>query len=166
MEVILIAAMARNRVIGRDNDIPWQVPGEQARFKETTMGAPLLMGRRTWESLGRPLPGRRNIVVSRDPAYRAEGAETVQSLEQGLDLVSGEERAFVIGGGQLYALALERADTLILTILHREVEGDVFFPKFACPPFQLVASEEVDGPEPYSIRTYRRMDRNKTSSAD
>ena len=156
MELILIAAMAANRVIGRGGDIPWDIPGEQTRFRETTIGHSLLMGRKTWNSIGRPLPGRRNIVVTRNPAFRASGAEIVHSLEQGLALTEGEEKVFVIGGAQLYQLALDRADTLILTELEQEITGDAFFPRFSCPPFALVRTEEVTAPIPYSIRTYRR----------
>jgi dihydrofolate reductase len=156
MELILIAAMAANRVIGRGNTIPWNIPGEQTRFKDITMGHSLIMGRKTWESIGKPLPGRRNIVVTRNSKFRAPGAEIVYSLEQGLDLTASAERVFVIGGAQLYQLALERADTLILTELGQEVPGDAFFPSFSCPPFELVQTEEVGGTTPYSIRTYQR----------
>lgn len=156
MELILIAAMAANRVIGRQGDIPWNIPGEQTRFKEITMGHSLLMGRRTWESIGRPLPGRRNIVVTRNPVFRAPGAEVAHSLEEGLALTEGDEKVFIIGGSQLYRLALNRADTLILTELEQEIAGDAFFPAFSCPPFALVRTEEVTGTTPYSIRTYQR----------
>lgn len=156
MEIILIAAMAANRVIGRGGDIPWDIPGEQSRFKEITLGHSLLMGRKTWESIGKPLPGRRNIVITRNPAFQAPGAELVHSLDQGFALTEGEEKVFVIGGAQLYQLALERADTLILTELEQEVEGDAFFPAFSCPPFMLVRTEEVEVPIGYSIRTYQR----------
>ena len=115
MELILIAAMASNRVIGRENTIPWNIPGEQTRFKDTTMGHSLIMGRKTWESIGKPLPGRRNIVVTRNSDFQAPGAEIVHSLKEGLALTEGTEKVFIIGGAQLYHLSLERADTLILT---------------------------------------------------
>ena len=161
MEVILIAAMATNRVIGRGMNIPWNIPGEQTRFKQVTMGHSLIMGRRTWESIGKkPLPGRRNIIVTRNTAFQAPGAEAVHSLNQGFALTEGEEKVFVIGGAQLYRLALDRADTLILTELEQEVEGDVFFPAFSCPPFALVRTEEVEIPIRYSIRTYQRTKKN------
>ncbi|WP_446008092.1 dihydrofolate reductase [Candidatus Electrothrix sp.] len=156
MEIILIAAMAANRVIGRKGDIPWDIPGEQTRFKDITMGHSLLMGRKTWESIGRPLPGRRSIVVTRNPAFQASGAEVVHSLEEGFTQTAGEEKVFIIGGAQLYQLALDRADTLILTELEQEVAGDAFFPQFSCPPFAVVETEEVEEPVRYSIRTYRR----------
>ena len=156
MEIILIAAMAANRVIGRGKTIPWDIPGEQTRFKEITMGHSLIMGRKTWESIGRPLPGRRNIVVTRNTAFLAPGAEVIHSLEHGFALTEGEEKVFVIGGSQLYQLALDRADTLILTELEQEVAGDAFFPAFSCLPVALVQTEEVEGPIRYSIRTYQR----------
>lgn len=156
MEIILIAAMAANRVIGRGGDIPWDIPGEQTRFKEITMDRSLLMGRKTWESIGKPLPGRRNIVITRNPAFQAPGAEVVHSPDQGFALTEGEEKVFVIGGAQLYQLALERADTLILTELEQEVVGDAFFPEFSCPPFTLLRTEEVNEAVRYSIRTYQR----------
>ncbi|MDU9050535.1 MAG: dihydrofolate reductase [Candidatus Electrothrix sp. Rat3] len=156
MDIILIAAMAANRVIGRGSSIPWDIPGEQTRFKEITMGHSLIMGRKTWESIGQPLPGRRNIVVTRNPAFRAIGAEVVHSLDQGFALTKDEEKVFVIGGAQLYQLALEQADTLILTELEQEVAGDAFFPAFSCPPFALVRTEAVEGPMRYHVRTYQR----------
>jgi len=156
VELSLIAAMAANRVIGQGGTIPWNIPGEQARFKEVTMGHALIMGRKTWESIGEPLPGRRNIVLTRKMDFHAPGIEVVHSLEAGIALVENGERFFVIGGAQLYQLALDRADTLILTVLDKDVEGDAFFPEFSCPPFKLVRTEEITGPVPYSIRTYHR----------
>jgi dihydrofolate reductase len=156
MEIILIAAMAANRVIGRGKTIPWDIPGEQARFKEVTIGHSLIMGRKTWESIRQPLPGRRNIVVTRQSGFQAPGAEVVHSLDQGFALTEGEKKVFVIGGAQLYQLALDRADTLILTELEQEVAGDAFFPRFSRPPFALVRTEEVEEPVRYSIRTYQR----------
>lgn len=160
MEIILIAAMAANRVIGRNNRIPWLLPGEQRRFRAVTWGHPLIMGRRTHESIGRPLPGRRNIVVSRNPSYRATGCETAHSLEQAYALCRGAERVYIIGGEQLYRQGLARADTLQLTVLKDAWAGDVFFPEFSPEQFTLVDREEVAGPLPYSILTYhRRVDR-------
>lgn len=157
MEIILIAAMAANRVIGRDNTIPWDIPGEQVRFKEITMGYPMIMGRKTYQSIGRPLPGRRNIVVTRNRNFEAGGCEVVHSLKQGLAACKGVKKVFLIGGEQLYRLGLSHADTLILTVLDREVEGDAFFPDFSCPPFTLVRTEKISHPVPYSIQTYQRL---------
>ena len=156
MEIILIAAMAANRVIGSNNRIPWRLPGEQQRFRAITWGHPLLMGRRTHESIGRPLPGRRNIVVSRNPEYQAPGCEVVHSLEQAYTLCRGEERIFNIGGEQLYRQGLAQADTLLLTVLRETMAGDAFFPEFSLTDFTLAGQEEVAGPPPYALLTYRR----------
>lgn len=162
MEIILIAAMSANRVIGRDNNIPWHIPSEQARFKEITMGYSLLMGRKTWQSIGRPLPGRRNIVVTRNTGFQAKGCEVVHSLKEGLKAGTAAEgrkngKIFIIGGAQLYSLTLGKAHTLILTRLEQEIDGDAFFPEFSCPPFQLVATERIIGTISYRIETYERM---------
>ena len=122
--------MARNRVIGRDNRLPWRLPADLAYFKRVTMGHPVIMGRRTWESIGRPLPGRKNIVVSRNRAYAAPGATVVGSLRDAW-LAAGEvEEACVIGGTSLFAEALPHADRIHLTEVDAEVEGDTYFPPF------------------------------------
>ncbi len=154
--IILIAAMAANRVIGRDNTIPWHLPGDLARFRTTTMGHPLIMGRRTFESIGRPLPGRSNIVLSRDRDLILPGCLVVHSLDQALEACRGRDRAFIIGGEQLYRDALPLADEIILTVLEREVEGDTFFPELPEQAFSLVHAEPVEGPVPGTIRTFRR----------
>ena len=155
-EIILIAAMAANRVIGRGNIIPWHIPGEQQRFKELTMGHALIMGRKTRQAIGRPLPGRRNIVISRNPGYRADGSEVVHSLAEGFALCGGETKIFVIGGEQIYRLALPVADTLVLSVLPRAVDGDACFPEFSSSEFKLTSSREIQGAEPYVIRIYTR----------
>ena len=126
--ISLIAARARNGVIGRDNQMPWKIPDEQAYFKRMTMGHPIVMGRRTWESIGRPLPGRRNIVVTRNGAYSANGAEVVGSLDGALLLIGDADEVFVIGGGQLYAEAMPRASRLLLTEIDADFDGDTFMP--------------------------------------
>ncbi|WP_457572754.1 dihydrofolate reductase [Desulfolithobacter sp.] len=158
MEILLIAAMAANRVIGHNNAIPWDIPEEQARFKEITMGHPLIMGRKTWESIGRPLPGRRNIVVTRNRSYRAPGAETASGLDEALDLCRSDQaaRVFVIGGEQLYRLAMPLAQTLILTVLDQPYSGDTSFPHFDEEEFRLVDSVPVAAAQPYTIQTWQR----------
>ncbi|AKQ54063.1 dihydrofolate reductase [Bordetella hinzii] len=123
----LVVAYARNRVIGRDNTLPWRLPGDLAHFKRTTLGHPIVMGRNTWESLGRPLPGRQNIVVSRNPDYRAEGARVVPDLQAALDAAEAED-VYVIGGAQIYAQALPLADRIIATEIQADVDGDAWFP--------------------------------------
>jgi dihydrofolate reductase len=128
--VTLIVARARNGVIGRANGMPWKIPGEQAFFKRTTIGHPIVMGRKTWESIlataGRPLPGRRSIVVTRNPGYRAEGAEVVGSLDQALALCTGLPELFMIGGAELYRAALPRADRLVITEIDADFDGDTY----------------------------------------
>lgn len=124
--VTLIVARARNGVIGRDNAMPWRIVGEQAFFKRVTMGHPIIMGRKTWESIGRPLPGRRSIVVSRNPAYSATGAEVVAGIDQALARCDGAAEAFVIGGAELYRAALARADRLLITEIDADFDGDAF----------------------------------------
>lgn len=124
----LIVARARNGTIGRDNTLPWRLPEDLAHFKRTTMGAPVIMGRKTWDSIGRPLPGRRNIVVSRNRALKLEGAEVAGSLEEAQRLCMGVEQVFLIGGAQLYEEALPSADRLVVTEIDADVDGDAFFP--------------------------------------
>lgn len=126
--VTLIVARARNGVIGRDGTLPWRLPEDLAFFKRTTMGHPIVMGRRTWESIGRPLPGRRNIVVSRQAGFVASGAEVAADLDAALSLCAGATDVFVIGGAQLYHYALPRADRLIITEIDADFEGDTHWP--------------------------------------
>ncbi|HTN49124.1 MAG TPA: dihydrofolate reductase [Burkholderiaceae bacterium] len=124
----LIVARARNGVIGRDNAMPWKIPGEQAYFKRVTMGHPIIMGRKTWESIGRPLPGRRSIVVTRNADFVAQDAEVVASLDAALARCAGAADAFVIGGAELYRAALPRADRLLITEIDHDFEGDAYWP--------------------------------------
>jgi len=155
-EIIIIAAMAKNRVIGRGNTIPWHIPGEQQRFKRLTMGHVLVMGRRTHESIGRVLPGRRTIIISRQKNFAAAGCTVVQSLDAALGLCRGDEKVFIAGGGEIFRLALPLADAIYLSILHREVAGEILFPEFSEAEFPLAESEEVSGPAPYTFAIYRR----------
>jgi dihydrofolate reductase len=126
--VTLILARARNGVIGAKGGLPWHLPEDLAFFKRTTMGHPIVMGRKTWESIGRPLPGRRSVVVTRDRAFAAAGADVVHSLDEAVTLCAGSDEIFVIGGAQLYAEALPRADRLLLTEIHADFDGDTFLP--------------------------------------
>ncbi len=126
--VVMIAAVARNQAIGLDNRLLWRLPEDLKRFKSLTLGHPILMGRKTFESLGRPLPGRRNVVVSRNPDWRSEGADVFSSLEEALAACVGSEKVFVIGGAEIYRQALAMADVLDLTEVDDAPEGDVFFP--------------------------------------
>ena len=126
--IALIAAMAENRIIGRENRLPWRLQADLRRFKSLTMGKPVIMGRKTYESIGKPLPGRSNIVVTRDPDYRAPGCQVVHSLEQALEAGAGHAEVMVIGGAELYRQALGRAQRMYLTLVRAEVEGDTLFP--------------------------------------
>ncbi len=126
--IALIAALAENRVIGRENRLPWRLPADLRRFKSVTMGKPVIMGRKTYESIGKPLPGRSNIVVTRDPDYRAQGCQVVHSLEQALEAGAGHAEVMVIGGAELYREALGRAERMYLTLIRAEVDGDTLFP--------------------------------------
>lgn len=128
--ISLIVAMANNRVIGKDKQMPWHLPADLAHFKAVTLGKPIIMGRKTYESIGRPLPGRRNIVISRNRDYKAEGCDTVTSLEEAIGLVNDVEELMIIGGGHLYSQTLSQADRLYLTFIDLDVDGDTQFPKF------------------------------------
>ena len=157
MEIILIAAMAANKVIGRNNTIPWHLPGEQKRFREVTWGHTLIMGRKTHESIGRPLPGRRNIVVTRNPDYSSTGCDIALSLEDAYLMSKEAKRVFNIGGEQLYRQGINDADMLILTVLQDDVQGDTYFPSFSSTDFQLIGTEVVSLPVAYTIQTYQRI---------
>lgn len=130
MKLSIIAALSENYVIGKDNQLPWHLPADLKRFKKITWGKPILMGRKTYESIGRPLPGRRNIIVTRNPDFQAEGCEIVHSLDQGLSLVRDSAEVMVIGGAELFAQALPRASCMYLTVIHQHIEGDCFFPRW------------------------------------
>jgi dihydrofolate reductase len=143
-EVVLIAAMAANRVIGKDNRLLWHLPEDMKHFKALTHGYPVIMGRKTWESLPekfRPLPGRQNIVISRNARFAAPGAALVGSLDAALALCAAAERAFVIGGAEIYALAMPLADRMELTELDPEFDGDARFPEWDAAQWHLVARE-------------------------
>jgi dihydrofolate reductase len=160
----LIAAVPRNRVIGQGNELVWREPEDQKHFRRVTMGSAVIMGRKTWDSLParfRPLPGRRNVVITRNADWQAEGAEAVNSVEAALDLLHGAAKAFVIGGAEIYALALPFADELELTEIDADLRGDTFFPAWNRADFDVVAREpHVDAHgTPYSFTTYKRTGR-------
>ncbi|WP_157264777.1 dihydrofolate reductase [Azohydromonas aeria] len=163
MKLILVAAMARNGVIGRDNAMPWRLPEDLQHFRALTMGAPVVMGRLTWDSLParfKPLPGRRNVVVTRNPEWRADGAEAAHSLQEALQRLADAPAVFVTGGAQLYAQALAFADELVLTEIDRDFEGDTRFPDFDRNRFAEVARETHRAAPPndfdFAFVTYRR----------
>ena len=128
--IYMIAAVAQNGVIGAGGTLPWHLPEDLKHFKKLTLGHPVIMGRRTWESLGKPLPGRENIVVTRRPGFAAPDASVAASLAGAIALCAGEPVAFVIGGAEIYAAALPLADGLVLTEIRQDYEGDTFFPEW------------------------------------
>jgi dihydrofolate reductase len=159
--VTLIAAIAHDGVIGRDGGIPWQLPADTTRFKELTTGHAVVMGRKTWDSLPdrfRPLPGRRNIVLTRNPEWVAAGAERVDSIREALVLLADEEHVYVIGGAGIYAAALPYADEFAITDVDLAVDGDTHFPAWERRAYDLVAREEhvADDGTRFAFTTYRR----------
>ena len=145
MTISIIVAASENGVIGRDNQLLWRLPDDLKRFKQLTLGHPMIMGRKTFESIGKPLPGRTSIIVTRSPEYHAEGTLVVHSLEEGL-AVAGEldtEEAFIIGGGEIYRQALENnsVDQIYLTLIHADSEGDTFFEFLDEATWQKTATE-------------------------
>jgi len=128
--VTLIAAMGRNRAIGLDGRMPWHLPAELKHFKQVTMGKTIVMGRKTWQAIGRPLPGRQNVVISRNPAFLAKGVDLVGSLAEAIELSESDE-VMIIGGGQLYRESLPHADRMILTLVDCEPAADTWFPEWA-----------------------------------
>jgi dihydrofolate reductase len=152
--------MAENRVIGRDGGLPWRLPADMRRFKHLTMGHPIVMGRRTYDTLPGPLSGRRNVIVTRSPAYHPAGIEVVHSFDAALDHLEARDEVFIAGGEQIYRLALPQADRIYLTLVHAVIEGDTRFPPFAIDTWRLVedlrfAADERHGYD-FSFRRYER----------
>lgn len=129
MKVSLIAAMDNNRVLGKENDIPWRIPKDWEYVKNTTEGYPIILGRKNLESIGRALPGRRNIILTRDKGFSYNGCEIVHSIEEVFELCSNEEKIFIFGGEQIYKLFLPYVEKMYITKIHCEFEGDTFFPE-------------------------------------
>ena len=160
-EIAIIVAMTENRVIGRDNRLPWRLPADLRHFKQLTLGKPVLMGRRTHQSIGRPLPDRTNIVVTRDRDYTAPGCIVAHSLDSALEAAAGCAEVMVIGGTELYRQLLPRAARIYLTLVHAEFEGDAFFPALEAGDWREV--ERTDRPAdernccPYSFVRLERV---------
>jgi dihydrofolate reductase len=151
MTITLIAAMAENRVIGRNGSIPWDLPEDRKRFRALTLGHPVIMGRTTWQSLPRPLDGRTIIVLSRNREFSPSGDVPAGSLEEALALAAkavGNDEVFIAGGGDLYQQALPLADRIYLTLIHREIPGDISFPELPANCFVEVCRENVPGSMP------------------
>jgi dihydrofolate reductase len=137
----MIVAHANNRVIGKNNDMPWHLPADLAYFKKTTLGKPIIMGRKTYQSIGRPLPGRKNIVISRDDNFQAEGVEVVNSVDAALALVVDSAEVMVIGGGAIYQHCLAAAQRLYITHINADIDGDTYFPEYDLTVWQKVAND-------------------------
>ena len=166
MTIALIAAYAQNLVVGIDNKLPWHLPEDLKYFKRITTGKAIVMGRKTYESIGRPLPNRTNIVISRNPDFKADGVVVVPSIEaaiehaESVNLINGEDEVMIIGGATIYEAALPQADRLYLTHVHAEVEGDAYFPKADFTQFEEKGREDYQAsetnPYDYSFVVYDR----------
>jgi dihydrofolate reductase len=162
MTVSLIVAVSSNGVIGRDGGLPWYLPADLRHFKRTTMGHHLIIGRRTWEEVGKPLPGRSMVVVTRSRHFASEDVQVARSIEQALELSSGDDEVFIGGGAQVYRMALDRdlVDRIYLTRIHAEFEGDTYFLQIDFEKWTLVSEEHHEADEknefPYSFLVYER----------
>lgn len=158
MKLSMIVAAAQNRVIGRDNALPWYLPNDLKYFKQTTLGKPIIMGRKTYESIGKPLPGRTNIVITRQTDYQPDGVKVVHSVAEARDLaesvclIDGQEEAMIMGGAEIYTLALPDADRLYLTEVHADVDGDAYFPEYDKTEWKEISREDfsAEGSNPYN----------------
>ncbi len=162
MRISIIAILAANNVIGRDNQLPWYLPADLKRFKALTTGHHLIMGRKTFESLGKPLPGRTNVVVTRSGDFCAPGIVVVPSLDAALDVARGDDEPFIAGGAQIYEQTIHRADRMYITRIHADFEGDAVFPDFDdVTEWRLTDAEHHEPDEkntlPYSFLTYERV---------
>lgn len=131
MIITIIAAATENRVIGKNNELPWKLPKDLARFKKITTGHPIIVGRKTFESFGgKPLPNRKNIIISRNPEYKVDGADVVHSLQDAISICNGEQEVFICGGAEIYRQAIPIAHRMHLTIIHADIKGDTYFPGY------------------------------------
>ncbi|MDD4915955.1 MAG: dihydrofolate reductase [Methylococcales bacterium] len=161
MKISLIVAMSSNRAIGVNGKMPWHLPADLKRFKQITMGHPVIMGRKTFEAIGKPLPGRRNIILSSQTDYRRQNCMTVNEMPAALKLCADSEEAFVIGGASLYQALITRADFLYLTEICKAFDGDTFFPEIDYRQWQELERQEVDDDRSvdfkYRFLKYRRL---------
>lgn len=158
-EIIIIVAIARNGIIGRQGKLPWHLPSDLQHFKETTMGCPLIMGRKTFDSIGKPLPGRDNIILTRNRSREFPGCLRMHSLQEAIDYCKGQKKVFVIGGGDIFKAAMSVTDTIIVTALERDVDGDVYFSEIDPEQFKVTERTEYNEEEIYTIIRYERMGR-------
>jgi len=164
MILSIITAMDENRLIGKENGLPWKLPADLQFFKKVTMSKPIIMGRKTFESIGRPLPGRRNIIITRDQSFRADGCEVVFSPESAVDAVSNVDEAMVIGGANIYQQLIPSADRLYLTKVAGEFDGDAWFPEINFSEWQLSEKEDHLADEKnetdYSFQVFDRISKS------
>lgn len=147
MQISAIVAMSDNRVMGKDNQLPWHLPADLKHFKQVTMGKPIIMGRKTFESIGKALPGRKNIIITRNRDYTAKDCLVFMSLESALAALSNEEEIFIIGGAELFKATLPRIQRLYLTIIHENIDGDVFFPELNMKEWKEVQRQDFQADE-------------------
>lgn len=163
MLISIITAMDKNQLIGKENGLPWHLPADLQFFKRSTLGKPIVMGRKTFESIGRPLPGRQNIIVSRNQNYAVEGCDTVTSLDQAIRVAGDVDELMIIGGANFYEQTLPRADRLYLTLVQGEFDGDAWFPEIDFNQWQLIEREDHSADEKnecdYSFQVYQRINR-------
>jgi len=160
MIISLIAAMSKNRVIGKDNSLPWNMPNDKKHFWELTRGKPVVMGRKTYESIGKPLPNRLNIIITRDQEYKAEGCTIVHSIDEAVTAAQGNEEIMVIGGSQIYEKFLPKANRMYLTFIDAEIDGDTYFPEYNPEEWAETSYEEhekdANNPFDYDFVTLER----------
>ena len=162
MGLSIIVAIANNRVIGKDNKLPWHLPADLKYFKSVTIGHPIIMGRKTFESIGggKPLPGRTSIIITHQLGYKAEGCVVMHSLQEAINYSKKDDESFIIGGAEIFKQALEIADKLYLTKIHHEFDGDTFFPALNLMQWKMISCEEHEPDEknkyPYSFLKYER----------
>jgi dihydrofolate reductase len=164
-KISILVAVAKNRVIGINNTLPWHLPADLKHFKALTMGHHIIMGRKTYESIGRPLPGRTTVIVTRNAALKVAGCLVAHSLQEAIELCGNNEKVFIVGGAELYAQALPLADTMYITEIQQEVQGDAYFPEFNRDEWQEVArevhSQETPQPLAYHFVRYQRRQRTR-----
>ncbi|WP_099362819.1 dihydrofolate reductase [Fredinandcohnia onubensis] len=163
--ISLLVAMDRNQLIGKDNDLPWRLPADLAYFKRVTMGHPIIMGRKTFDSIGRPLPGRENIIVTRDTSYEAEGCKVIHSIEEIVSMnQQTDQELFVIGGAEIFKEILPHSDRLYITEINEEFKGDTYFPTFDKSKWKVISEEQgikdEKNPYDYTFLVYEKIPQN------
>lgn len=155
--ISLIVAVAKNNVIGNNGVIPWKIKGEQKRFKELTIGKTIIMGRKSFEEIGKPLPNRKTILISNTQCIESENCATVKSLSEAFDLTKDEDEVFVAGGGQVYKESFTYADRIYITVIDKIIDGNVYFPEISSDDFVKSYEERIEGEIPYTYYTYERI---------